>query len=118
MRSSQVHKLDIHGSNSAGETKTLVKSLTQHGTDTVNAVVIISGLGNLTDDIEVDTNIGGGTVTSAYVVSASETAGAMATGLAAIINAQTDHTSSAAENTVLITKSTAGTVTVEATRIV
>lgn len=118
MRSSQLHKLSIHGQNSSGETKTTLKSLVQHGTDVINATVEVNGLGNLGDDLEVDTDIGGGTVTSQYVVSARESSSAMATGLAAIINAKTDHTSTATSNVVLITKSTSGTVLVETTRIV
>lgn len=118
MRSSQLHKLNTHGSNSAGETKTILKSVTQHGTNVIPATVEVYGLGALGEDLEVDTDIGAGTVTSQYVVSASESASAMATGLAAIINGKADHTASANENVIVITKTTAGTVEVEATRLV
>lgn len=118
MRASQLHKLNVHGSNSAGETKTVLRSLVQHGTDAIAATVQVDGFGKLGEDLEVDTNIGGGTVTSQYVVSAAQTSSSMATGLAAIINGKADHTATATSNVISITKTTAGTVEVEEVRIV
>lgn len=109
-RASQTHKLDIHGSNSLGERKALSRIGTQHGSDTVAAVLILDGLWGSGDTITVNTNIGASNVVSAYTPSGNENATAAATGLAAIINAQTDHTATGVLNTVRVTKTTAGSV--------
>ena len=111
-RASQTHKLDIRGYNSLGQRKALVKILSNSGTDTVEAVVILNGLWSATDTIRVITNIGAGNVNSDYSPSGNESAEAAATGLAAVINAQTDHTASAVSNVIRITKTTAGSLTV------
>jgi hypothetical protein len=118
VRASQLHKLNTHGENSAGQVAPSVKSLTQHGTDTVSAVIIVSGFGNIGDNLDATTDIGGGNVVSQYtVVGAREDPNTMATGLALDINGQTDHTAVAAENLVQIVKTTAGTVEVVSTGI-
>ena len=118
MRASQLHKLNTHGENSVGQVAPNLKSLTQHGTDTVDAVIIVSGFGNIGDNLDATTDIGGGDVASQYtVVAARESVTVMATGLAAAINAQADHTAVSAENLVQILKTTAGIVEVVSTGI-
>lgn len=109
---SQRHKLEIRGYNSLGERKALSKVLTQHGSDSVPAVIELYGLWSSTDTITVNTDIGGGNVESVYSPSGDETAEEAATGLAAVINGKADHTATASVNHVQITKSTAGSVTV------
>lgn len=111
-RASQAHKLDIRGYNSLGERKALVKILSNVGSDTVDAVVILNGLWSATDTIRVITNVGAGDVNSDYSPSGDETAEAAATGLAAVINGQLDTTASATSNVIRINKATAGTLTV------
>lgn len=111
-RASQIHKLNVHGYNSLGERKALSRVLTQHGTNTVDAIIILEGLWSGTDTITVNTNIGASNVESVYSPSSNETAIAAATGLAAVINGKADHTATGVKNTVRITKSTAGTVEV------
>ena len=118
MRASQLHKLNIRGETSDFQYAVALKSLTQHGTDTVNATIEVNGFGNIGDSLDATTDIGGGNVNSSYVVvGAAEAATVMATGLAAAINAQTDHTSVAVGNVVQILKSTSGTVEVVNTAI-
>lgn len=107
---SQRHKLDIRGYDSTGGRKALAKIMANTGSDTVPAVVELDGRWSSTDTIRVVTDIGGGNVNNDYSPSGDEDASAAATGLAAVINGQTDHTASATVNKVVITKTTAGTV--------
>lgn len=109
-RASQLHKLNTRGFNSQFERKGLSRIRTQHGSDTVAALLSLDGLWSGTDTITVNTNIGASDVPSVYSPGGNEDAVAAATGLAAIINAQTDHTATATNQTVYITKTTAGTV--------
>jgi hypothetical protein len=109
---SQQHKLDIRGYNSLGGRKALVKVTSNFGTNAVDAVVELGGRWSSTDSITVLTDIGAGNVNSTYSPSGDVTAEAAATALAAVINAQADHTASAASNVIRITKTTAGTVEV------
>lgn len=111
-RSSQVHKLNTRGYNSQFERKALSRIQTQHGTNTVPAILVIEGLWSGTDTITVNTNIGASNVASVYSPSGNESAAAAAAGLAAVITGKADHTATSAENIVLITKSTAGTVNI------
>lgn len=111
-RASQIHKLDVHGSNSLGERKALSRVLTQHGTDAIDAIIILEGLWSSTDTITVNTNIGAANVESVYSPSGNESAEAAATGLAAVINGKADHTSAGVANTVRSTKTTAGSIEV------
>lgn len=118
MRASQLHKLNVRGETSDFQYAVTMKSLTRHGTDAINATIEVYGFGNIGDDLDVGTDIGGGTVSSQYtVIAAAEVASVMATGLAAAINAQTDHTAVAVDNVVQILKTTSGTVTVLTTAI-
>ncbi len=118
MRASQLHKLSVHGETSDFQYAVSLKSLTQHGTDAINATIEVTGFGNIGDNLDVNTDIGGGNVASQYtVIAAAEAATVMATGLAAAINAQTDHTAVAVGNVVQILKTTSGTVTVVNTAI-
>lgn len=109
-RASQDHKLDIRGSDSLGRRKALSYIKTQHGTDTVDAVLVIEGLWSSTDTITVTLNIGAGDLTPNYSPAGDEDAVAAASGLATQINAQTDVTATSRENHVYVTKTTAGTV--------
>lgn len=109
---SQRHKLETRGYDSLGNRKALSKIQTQHGTDAIPCILVLDGLWGAGDTISVNTDIGGGNVLSQYTPSGNEDATAAATGLAAVITAQTDHTAVSAANTVRITKTTAGTVKV------
>jgi len=109
-RASQQHKLDIHGSNSLGERKALSVVRQQHGTDTVTATLVLSGLWSGTDTITVTVNIGASDLTPSYSPAGDEDAVAAASGLATQITAQTDVTAVSAGSTVYVTKTTAGTV--------
>lgn len=118
MRASQLHKLNIRGETSDFQYAVTLKSLTQHGTDTVNATIEVNGFGNIGDSLDATVNIGASDLISAYVVvAAAEARAVMATGLAAAINAQVDVTAVAVDNVVQILKSTAGTVEVVSTAI-
>lgn len=107
---SQTHKLNTRGYDSLGGRKALSRIQTQHGSDTVAAVLILDGLWKGTDTITVTVNIGGGDLTPNYSPASNEDAVAAASGLATQITAQTDVTAVASENQVLITKTTAGAV--------
>jgi hypothetical protein len=111
-RSSQAHKLDTRGYNSLSERKALSRIQTQHGTDTVEAILVIEGLWSSTDTITVTVNIGGGDLTPSYSPSGNEDASAAASGIATQVAAETGVSASAVENTVRITKTTAGSVDV------
>ena len=118
MRASQLHKLNVRGETSDFQFAVTMKSLNQHGTDVINATIEVSGFGNIGDSLDATTDIGGGNVNSSYVVvGAAEVDTVMATGLAAAINAQTDHTAVAVGNVVQILKSTSGSVEVVTTAI-
>lgn len=117
-RASQLHKLNVRGETSDFQYAVSMKSITQHGTDAINATIEVTGFGNIGDSLDATTDIGGGDVVSSYVVvAAAEVDTVMATGLAAAINAQTDHTSVAIDNVVQILKTTAGNVQVVTTAI-
>lgn len=109
-RASQAHKLNTRGYNSLGERKALSRIQTQHGTDTVSAILVVEGLWSSTDTITVTVNIGGGDLTPSYSPAGDEDAVAAASGIATQVTAQTDVTATSVENLVLITKTTAGTV--------
>lgn len=109
-RASQQHKLDVRGTNALGERKALQYIKTQHGTDTVEAVLVVEGLWSSTDTITVTVNIGAGDLTPNYSPSGDEDAVAAASGIATQINAETDVTATSSENHVLVTKTTAGSV--------
>lgn len=109
-RASQQHKLDVRGSNALGERKALQYIKTQHGSDTVPALLVVEGLWSSTDTITVTVNIGGGDLTPNYSPSGDEDAVAAASGIATAINGQTDVTATSSENQVYVTKSTAGSV--------
>ncbi len=118
MRASQLHKLTVRGENSAFQFAVSLKSVKQLGSDVQIATVDVQGFGNIGDSLDVTTDIGGGDVDSSYVVvAAAEDTDVMATGLAAAINAQTDHTAIAVESQVQILKSTAGAVQVISTEV-
>lgn len=110
MRSSQLHKLNTRGYNSQFERAAISNIQTQHGTDTVAAILNLHGLWSGTDTITVTVNIGGGDLTPSYSPAGNEDAFAAASGLATQITAETDVTAVASENNVYITKSTAGSV--------
>lgn len=110
MRSSQDHKLDVHGGNSLGQRKALSLIRQQHGSDTVPALLSLSGLWGTGDTITVTVNIGAGNLTPAYTPGANEDAEAAATGLAVQIALQTDVSAVASGGNVYITKTTAGTM--------
>lgn len=110
MRSSQVHKLNTRGYNSQFERKALSLIQTQHGSDTVYAILNLNGLWSGTDTITVTVNIGASDLTPSYSPAGNEDAFAAASGLATQITAEADVTAVASQNNVLITKSTAGTV--------
>lgn len=112
VRSSQLHKLNVHGQNSAGERRGFLKSLMQHGTDVINATVEVTGFYSNGDQATVVTDIGGGSVTSDYDVTGDENAVTVANGLALVINAQTDHTADNAGSVIQITKTTSGSVAI------
>lgn len=119
MRASQLHKLSIRGETSDFQFAAFLKSLKQHGTDTANATIEVTGFGNVGDSLDATVNIGGGDLSSSYVVvGAAEARTVMATGLAAAINAQTDVTAVAVSNVVQILKSTAGSIEVVTTAVV
>lgn len=107
---SQDHKLNTRGTNALGQRKALHLITTQHGSDTVPAIIVLDGLWSSTDTITVTVNIGGGDLTPAYTPAGDEDAVAAATGLAAQITLQTDVTAVSSENQVLVTKTTAGSV--------
>ncbi len=107
---SQRHKLEIRGYNSLGERKALQYIKTQHGTDTVPAIITLEGLWSSTDTVTATVNIGGGDLTPNYSPAADEDATAAASGLATQINAQVDVTATSAANQVYVTKTTAGNV--------
>lgn len=109
---SQQHKLDIRGYNSLGGRKALVKIVSNFGSDSVDAVLLVNGRWSSTDSIDVVTNIGAGNVTSTYSPGGDVTAEAAATAIASAIDAQSDHTATASSNVVRINKSTAGSVEV------
>lgn len=109
-RASQDHKLNTHGSDSLGRRKALSVIRQQHGSDTVPATLVLSGLWSGTDTITVTVNIGASDLTPSYSPAGDEDAVAAASGLATQITAQTDVTATAANGTVYVTKSTAGTV--------
>lgn len=118
MRASQLHKLNTHGENSAGEVAVTLKSLDQHGSDTLEATIEVSGFGNIGDVLNATTDIGAGNVAHSYtVLAARESVGVMATGLAADITADAGHTASAVGSLVRITKTTAGTLEVVSTSV-
>lgn len=117
-RSSQLHKLSVHGQNSSGQVAPSLKSLDQYGTDTVFASILVSGLGNIGDDLDATVNIGAADLISSYtVLAAREDASVMATGLATAIQAQIDVTATASGAVVSILKSTSGSVKVVSTGI-
>jgi hypothetical protein len=107
---SQRHKLETRGYNSIGGRKALQYIKTQHGSNTVPAVLVVEGLWSSTDTITVTVNIGGGDLTPNYSPSGNEDAVAAATGIASAINGQTDVTATSDANHVYVTKSTAGSV--------
>lgn len=109
-RASQLHKLNTRGYNSQFERKAITRIQTQHGTDTVSAILVVDGLWSGTDTVTVTVNIGGGDLTPSYSPSGDEDAFAAASGIATQVTAETDVTATASENLVLITKTTAGTV--------
>jgi hypothetical protein len=109
-RSSQIHKLDIHGSNSLSERKALAVVRQQHGSDTVAATLLLDGLWSGTDTITVTVNIGGGDLTPSYSPAGNEDAVAAASGLATQVTAETGVTATSTGTTVYVTKTTAGTV--------
>lgn len=111
MRASQLHKLNVHGSNSAFQFAVTLKSLVQNGTDTVAATIEVFGFGNIGDNLDVTTDIGGGSVAHSYtVVGAAEDSETMATGLAADITLEADHTAVAVGSVVQVTKTTSGDI--------
>lgn len=109
---SQRHKLAIRGVDAAGNRQGILRCPDNWGTDTDTAKIIVEGMWDATETANVTTDIGGGNVASAYTPSGAESINAAATGLAAVINGKADHTATATENVVYITKSTAGTVEV------
>ena len=109
-RASQAHKLDIRGANSQFERKALSRIQTQHGTNVVPAILVLEGSWSSTDTITVTVNIGGADLTPSYSPAGDEDAFAAATGLATQIAAEVDVSAVAVENTVRVTKTTAGTV--------
>ena len=109
-RASQAHKLNTRGFNSIGGRKALYYIKTQHGTDTVPAIIVVEGLWSSTDDVTATVNIGAGDLTPNYSPAGDEDAVAAASGLATQITAQTDVTATSVENHVYVTKTTAGTV--------
>lgn len=119
MRASQLHKLNVRGETSDFRYAAFLKSLNQHGTDTADATIEVTGFGNIGDSLDATVNIGAADLNSSYVVvAAAEGRTVMATGLAAAINAQTDVTAVAVSNVVQILKSTAGSVEVVTTAVV
>lgn len=117
-RSSQLHKLNVHGQNSSGQVAPSLKSLDQHGTDVLSATILVSGLGNVGDGLDATVNIGAADLISSYtVLAAREATSVMATGLAAAIQAQVDVTATSTGTVVYITKSTSGSVAVVSTGI-
>jgi len=111
-RASQQHKLDIHGTNALGERKALQRIQTQHGSDTVPAILVVEGLWSGTDTITVTVNIGAGNLTPSYSPGGNEDAIAAASGIATQVTAEADVTAVSDENLVKITKSTAGTMNI------
>ena len=109
-RSSQDHKLDVHGGNSLGGRKALAVIRQQHGTDVVTATIQLNGLWGTGDTITVTVNIGAADLTPAYTPAGHEDAVAAAVGLAVQIAAQIDVSCVASGGQVYITKTTAGTV--------
>lgn len=109
-RASQDHKLNTRGYDSLGRRKALSRIQTQHGSDTVPAMLILEGLWSGTDTITVTVNIGAADLTPSYSPAGNEDAVAAASGLATQITAQVDVTAVSSENVVYITKTTAGTV--------
>ena len=107
---SQRHKLQIRGYNSLGERLGKLVVYDEWGSDTDSAKIIVEGLWDANSTATVNTDIGGGNVQSQYTPAGDEDAVAAASGLAAVINAQTDHTATSTENTIHVTKTTAGTV--------
>lgn len=119
VRASQLHKLNVRGETSDFRYAAFLKSLNQHGTDTADATIEVTGFGNIGDSLDATVNIGAADLNSSYVVvAAAEGRTVMATGLAAAINAQTDVTAVAVSNVVQILKSTAGSVEVVTTAVV
>ena len=109
-RASQIHKLDIHGSNSLSERKALAVILQQHGSDTVAATIQLNGSWSSTDTITVTVNIGAADLTPSYSPGGDVTAEAAATALAVQIALEVDVSAVAVGGKVYVTKSTAGTV--------
>lgn len=107
---SQRHKLETRGYNSLGERKGKLVVNDEWGSDTNPAKIIVEGLWDANSTATVNTNIGAANVESVYTPSGAEDAVAAATGLAAVINGKADHTASATENVISVTKTTAGTV--------
>ncbi len=113
MRASQLHKLNVRGETSDFQFAVTLKSVTQHGTDAIDALIEVNGFGNIGDVLNATTDIGAGNVAHSYtVIAAAEADTVMATGLAADINADVGHTAVAVHNVVQVTKTTAGTVEV------
>lgn len=111
MRASQLHKVNTHGKSSDFQYAALLKSVTQHGTDVIPAVVEVRGFGNVGDSIDVVINIGAGDLTPSYtVIGAAEPCETMASGLATQIALETDVDAVAVGCNVHVTKTTAGTV--------
>jgi hypothetical protein len=111
MRASQLHKLNVRGETSDFQFAPFVKSVVQNGTDVIPATIEVTGFGNIGDVLNVTTDIGGGSVAHSYtVLAAQEDLEVMATGLAADITLEADHTAVAVANVVQVTKTTAGTV--------
>ncbi len=118
MRASQLHKLNVRGETSDFQFAPFLKSVVQHGTDVIPATIEVTGFGNIGDVLNATTDIGGGSVAHSYtVVGAQEDIDTMATGLAADITLEADHTAVAVNNVVHVTKSTAGTVEIVSTSI-
>ena len=109
---SQRHKLETRWYNALGERKALQHIKTQHGTDSVPAVLVVEGAWSSTDTITVTVNIGGGDLTPNYSPAGNEDAVAAASGIATQINGQTDVTATSEANHVYVTKTTAGNVNI------
>lgn len=111
-RASQIHKLDTRGYNSLGERKAITRIQDSEGTDSKSAILIVEGLWSGTDTVTVTVNIGAGDLTPAYSPSGNEDAVAAASGIATQVALETDVSATSSENLVLITKTTAGTVSI------
>ena len=118
MRASQLHKLNVRGETSDFQFAPFLKSVTQHGTDVIPATIEVTGFGNIGDALNATTDIGSGSVSHTYtVLAAQEDINTMATGLAADITLEADHTAVAVNNVIQVTKSTAGTVEIVSTSV-